>query len=113
MAIKNVRLMADFETTTTPDDVRVWCGCAVDIDTFEVMHLSNSIEEFFNFIKDKNSKIWWHNLKFDGEYVISFLLHNGFKLSKKAETKTFDCLITEDGVFYSITIIFEKMNKKD
>ena len=77
MAIKSMKIMCDFETTTTPDDVRVWGGCAVNIDTFEVMHISNSIESFIDYLKDKNTTCYWHNLKFDGEFLISFLLHNG------------------------------------
>lgn len=112
MAIKTMKIMCDFETTTTPDDVRVWGGCAVNIDTFEVMHISNSIESFITYLQDKNTTCYWHNLKFDGEFLISFLLHNGYKLSKEKNDKTFDCLITDDGIFYSITIIFEKKNKK-
>ena len=112
MAIKQLRLMADFETTTDPDDVRVWAGCALDIDTLEVKTLTNSIEEFFDYLKDYHSVVYWHNLKFDGEFILSYLFDYGFKLSKKPEPYTFDCLITEDGVFYSITIIFDKQNKK-
>lgn len=112
MAIKKLRMVADFETTTTPDDVRVWGGCAVDIDTFEVLTITNSISEFFDFLKDKNTEIFFHNLKFDGEYLISYLLNNGYTLSKEKREKTFDCLITDMGVFYSIEVIFEVHNKK-
>lgn len=112
MAIKTVKIMADFETTTDPNDVRVWAGCGVDIETFETVTLTNNIGDFFDYLKDKNSVVYWHNLKFDGEFVISYLLLNGYQLSKKPEEKTFDCLITDDGIFYSITVIFEKKNKK-
>lgn len=112
MAIKTVKIMADFETTTSPDDLRVWAGCAVDINTFEVMTITKDIAEFMQYLSNKNSVVYWHNLKFDGEFLLSYLLLNGFKLSKTPADKTFDCLITDDGLFYSITIIFEKKNKK-
>ena len=48
-------------------------------------------------------------LKFDGEYIISYLLNNGYtcvKTKKERKDKTFSCLIGEMGQFYSIEIYF-------
>lgn len=109
---KRLKISADFETTVDPEDVRVWASCAVDIDTLETVHLSNSIASFFEWLSDKNSVVYFHNLKFDGEFILSYLLQNGFKYSDEKKDKTFSTLITDGGVFYSITVIFEKKNKK-
>lgn len=112
MAIKSVKVAADFETTTDPNDCRVWAACAVDIDTLETVHLSNSIDSFFEWLQDKNTKCYFHNVKFDGEFLVSYLLRNGYKYSDSKNPKTFDALISDTGQWYSITVIFDKKNKK-
>lgn len=112
MAIKNQKIVADFETTTTPDDVRVWAVCAVDIDTLETVYLSNSLDDFMSWLSQKNTVCYYHNAKFDLEFIFPWLFRNGFKHSRKHEAGTFDTLITDDGVVYSATVTFEKKNKK-
>lgn len=112
MAKKRLQLSCDFETTVDPKDVRVWASCAVNIDTLETEFIGNSIESFFDYLRDKNTVCYFHNLKFDGEFILSYLLRNGFKQSDSRKPGTFDALITDDGIFYSITVIFEKQNKK-
>ena len=51
----------------------------------------------------------------DGEYIISYLLKNGYELiedKKDRRETTFTCLISDTGQFYSIEIYFEVKNKK-
>lgn len=108
---KRLKVSADFETTVDPEDCRVWAGCAVDIETLETVHLSNSIESFFEWLQDKNTVCYFHNLKFDGEFILAYLLRNGFKYSQKPKDKTFSALITDGGVWYSLTVIFKKEKK--
>lgn len=54
-------------------------------------------------------------LKFDGEYIFSYLLQNGYvciKDKKEKHDKTFTVLISDTGQFYSIEIYFETKYKK-
>lgn len=104
-------LVADFETTVDPSDVRVWAVCAVNVDSLLVDFLGNSIESFFEYLQDKNTVIYFHNLKFDGEFILHYLLTHGFKYSEEPVNRSFSTLITDDGIFYSITVIFEKKGK--
>ena len=104
-------LVADFETTVDPSDVRVWAVCAVNVDSLLVDFLGNSIESFFEYLQDKNTVVYFHNLKFDGEFILHYLLTHGFKYSEEPVNRSFSTLITDDGIFYSITIIFEKIGK--
>lgn len=112
MAIKVQKIVADFETTTDKDDVRVWAVCAVDIETAETVFLSNSLDEFIDWLSGKNTVCYFHNLKFDLSFILDNILRRGFKHSKTHEAKTFETLITDSGVFYSCTLYFEKKNKK-
>lgn len=112
MAIKSQKIVADFETITDPNDVRVWAVCCVDIESCETVFIDNNIESFFEWLKNKNTVCYFHNLKFDGEFILSYLLRNGYTYSDTHEENTFDTLITDDGIFYSITVYFSKENKK-
>lgn len=112
MAIRSVKVAADFETTVDPNDCRVWAACAVEIESGEVLHLGNSIEGFFEFLADKNTVCYFHNLKFDGEFIVSYLLEQGFERSDNREPRTFSTLISDMGQWYEITVVFEKKNKK-
>lgn len=112
MAIKRVKIVADFETTTDKNDVRPWAVCAVDIESLETVHLSNSIDQFFQYLSNKNTVCYFHNLKFDGEFILNYLLTHGYTYADTHKPKTFETLITDDGIFYSITVYFAKENKK-
>lgn len=114
-------LMADFETTTDPEDVRVWAGCAVDVDALEVVHIGTELDSFMEYLEDKNTVCYFHNLKFDGEFLLHWLFTHGFKYdtgtdadgNKKAlKDKRFTCLITDDGLFYSIEVMFHRGKSK-
>lgn len=112
MSIKRLKLMADFETTTDPNDVRVWAGCAVDIEALEVAYIGNNLDSFMDYLRNKNTVCYFHNLKFDGEFILYWLFKHGFKYSDSRNDKTFQCLITDDGLFYSIEVIFRKFESK-
>lgn len=112
MAIKNQKIVADFETTTTPDDVRVWAVCAVDIDSLETVYIGNSLDDFMNWLSKRNTVCYYHNAKFDLEFVWPWLFKNGFTHSREHKAKTFDTLISDDGIVYSARVTFEKLNKK-
>lgn len=112
MARKRITLMADFETTVDPEDCRVWAGCAVDIDSMEVAYLGTELDDFMEYLQDKNSVCYFHNLKFDGEFILYWLFTHGFRYSDSRKDKTFTTLITDDGLFYSIEVIFHRGKSK-
>lgn len=104
---------ADFETTTDPNDCRVWAFSMCNIENPEIFLYGTSIEEFFELLEcyDKeNLRIWYHNLKYDGFYLISHLMTKmGFtwvESPKQRKDKSFTTLITDQGQYYSITVYF-------
>lgn len=107
---------ADFETTTDPEDCRVWAWGVCEIGNPEYFTHGNTIDGFFEYMEEsENSTFYFHNLKFDGEFLLVYLFEHGFKhvIDRKDEdTKTFSTLISDAGQFYSIKIIFEKKGKR-
>lgn len=112
----NTKYTADFETTTDPNDCRVWAWGICEIGNVDNFTYGNDINTFIQFCQDSkiNYELYFHNLKFDGEFIIYWLLTNGFTLikdKKERKDKTFSCLISDMGQFYTIEIYFE-VNKK-
>lgn len=103
----------DFETTTVEEDCRVWAYALCNIDDPSQFICGNNIKDFIKFCAEPkiNYKIWFHNLKFDGMFIIDYLMNNGFthvEDKKYATDKSFTTLITDLGQFYNITIYFKK-----
>lgn len=108
---------ADFETCTwLEDETYVWAYAICDVDDPLNVIIGNNITDFIEFLKHShNSTFWFHNEKFDGEFIIYYLLKNGYKHLKegeKPENRSFQTLITNMGIFYSIEIYFEVGNKQ-
>ena len=102
---------ADFETTTDIQDCRVWATgiCSIDDLTFTY---GNSIEYFIDFARAHiGSTFYFHNLKFDGEFIMCWLFSHGFRNitdRKEGRKNTFTTLISDKGQFYSLEIFFEQ-----
>lgn len=107
---------ADFETVTwLENETYVWAWATCEIGNEENLVIGNNIESFIEECKkEKNSVYYFHNLKFDGEFIIYWLLTNGFKHVQNKddiENNTFTTLISDMGQFYQITVYFYKKNK--
>lgn len=115
----------DFETTVYKGQVNteVWASACVELGTEDV-HIFHSIGEQFEFFKslDCNITAYYHNLKFDGSFWLSYLLVDlgmkeafiltdpnndmigEFKKIKDMDNNTFKYSISDMGQWYSITI---------
>lgn len=107
---------ADFETTTDKDDCRVWAYALSNINDPNKFLYGNSLNDFMKFCANPkhNYTMYFFNLKFDGAFILSWLLKEGFvrvNLPKDRRTKTFSTLITDKGAFYTIEIYFEVNGK--
>ena len=76
------KFTADFETCTwLEDETYVWAWALCNIDNPEEVQIGTDIDSFFNLCtKYINPRIYFHNLKFDGSFLISYLLENGYEL---------------------------------
>lgn len=98
--------MCDFETTLE-EPTRVWLYAIADIKTGKVVNTGTSIQEFFDYIKNKWAICYFHNLKFDGEFILYELLKQGYKqVEKPKKAKQFSTLIDGVGTWYQIKVKF-------
>ena len=70
-----------------------------EIGKEENLQIGNSIDTFIEFCKNEtNPEVYFHNLKFDGEFIIYWCLTHGFEhVNKKEDIKenTFTTLISD------------------
>lgn len=121
--------IADFETTVDEDTSKqeyteVWSFAMAKLfDGTEDVIVGNSIEDFFRELKKgkRRSKkvVFFHNLAFDGKFIIDYLSRKlGFKADydevnkkynrdKEIHENSFSCVITDQGIWYSIEVNFD------
>lgn len=102
--------VADFETITrAPTRVWGWGACEVgDEETREKTYIDGeTLEDFLLWCTDKK-KVFFHNQKFDGTFIIYWLLTHGWRESKSRKPKTFDLLMSAGGQVYSMKLYFSK-----
>ena len=113
----------DFETTVYEGqtETEVWLAGYCELFTEDINIFYNIDDMFISLINLKeNVIIYFHNLKFDGEFIISYLLKKGFtqaiyqysanefdvKFYKRSQmsSNTFSYSISDKGLFYTILI---------
>lgn len=109
--------VADFETTTNIDDCRVWAFAICEVGNKEDVIIGTTIDEFmeWNIKRKENDTVFFHNLKFDSQFIMNWLFKNGYEHTTEPEqkkSKTFNTLISDKGLFYQVEVIFEKKGKK-
>ena len=109
--------VADFETTTDINDCRVWAYAICEIENQDNVVIGTTIDDFMKWCEDRkeNDIIYFHNLKFDCQFIIDWLFRNGYTHTTKPEekaTKTFNTLISDKGLFYQVEVLFKKKGKK-
>jgi len=105
-------LVADFETTTLDEDCRVWAWGLCNIEAPEDVEIGLTLADFVNRVAQSNTTIYFHNLAFDGAFILDFLLRRGFRhvsghLRRKGQ---FSTLISSSSKFYSITVKWKNGN---
>lgn len=93
----------------------LWCSCDIPFSDYKT---GNSIESFMEYCKSfkKRQTLYFHNLKYDGSYIINYLLKNGYiwknKINKE-DKRVFTTLISNLGQYYCIqfdnTIIYDSL----
>ena len=117
-------LIGDFETTVFKgqEDTEVWASALVEMYTEDVK-IFHSLPETFDYIQSLNTNvcIYYHNLKFDGAFWISYLMCDlnykqavkqlseneydvKFLYDSEMKNNTFKYCVSDMGQWYTITI---------
>ena len=99
----------DFETNNSPTECRVWLYGIWDIFT-ENFIWGRTISDFYTTVctlaRNDNITLSFHNLKFDGEFLLIYLMKSGYQLIKdsreKLQGKQFRTLISDMGTWYTV-----------
>lgn len=124
--MKKPRIFAgDFETTVydEQEDTEVWAGCCAELFSDTEPQVFHTIDEMYDFFLalDCDILVYFHNLKFDGEFWLWFIinvLHYEQAYTQvgedvrtitwqdkyKMKNKTFQYCISDMGQWYNITI---------
>ena len=112
----------DFETTVwgdvierqkgvKQDHTEVWSAASVKLyDDTETVIVDHSIRDFLaRFLNSvSNDILYFHNLSFDGSFIVDFLLREGYKFTNERDkdmpNKTFRASISQMGAWYFIKI---------
>ena len=113
---------ADFETTVWGKEIEknlgeqtkteVWASACVQLyDKSETVYIHQSIRDFIDFVLSQkgNNIIYFHNLAFDGSFIVDFLLKNGFthvhvEKDKEMVNGDFQTSISDMGSWYTLKI---------
>ena len=117
----------DFETTVSNDtkhqeSTEVWSACFCEVGTEDAI-IMGSISQFMNYflqVEQNDCILYFHNLKFDGSFILDWLYHNhkyseasqgdieketfSFLSKNQMPCYSYSYLISSMGQWYSITI---------
>ena len=85
---------ADFETTTQIDDCHVWAWSMTSVDDEYTQKFGTTIDQMMSVLSHPkyNYTIYFHNLKFDGEFLLHWLFDNGFThVTERFKPRTAQC----------------------
>ena len=99
-------VVADFETTTSTDDCRVWAWGLGDIDTETYETDGVDIESFLHYMSASEFTCYFHNLAYDGSFIVDWLLRKECQhvTERKLKPWQFSTLISGQGKWYSIRV---------
>lgn len=99
---------ADFETTTDKNDCRVWSWGIIKVGKLTDYVDGISIDGFMTHVSQRSAHIYFHNLAFDGTFILDWLLKHNYTWTKETpDVNQFSTLISRMGKFYSITVVFD------
>lgn len=110
--------VADFETTNVSEykkeeftNVRVWGAGLCEVGDDKVALFGN-LKSFLDRLATLEGKIivYFHNLRFDGSFILDYLMKRGWKLGEGRKLKDYQLstLISNMGVWYTMKIRYKK-----
>lgn len=107
--MKTEYFTADFETTTDPDDCRVWAVGVCNINSLKCEY-SNNIEWFIEWCSlHPGTVVYFHNLAFDGSFIMDYLERSGWDWVEdedQAHNLSYSTVISDMNQVYQVELFF-------
>lgn len=107
--------VADFETTTVPDDCRVWAWATSEVGDDANVEYGNLIDTFVGWCSTHAPcQLYFHNLGFDGTFLMDWLERNGWSWvpdKDRVTDRSFTTLISDMSSIYEIMLYFTPVFK--
>ena len=107
-------VVADFETSANwgadgelPDETWVWLWSVRGVEDRSIDVIGYDMDSFMDYLFHHRMVFYFHNLKFDGSFIIYWLLAHGWRhteLSEDISRGFFSTVISDTGQFYAIEI---------
>lgn len=111
--------VADFETSNEQIEGReyawVWCAGYQRLFTDDKgLHTFGNINDFVkSLLQNETKKVYFHNLKFDGQFLLNYFLFHKFVYNEDLnQEKQISYIIDQMGTFYSLTVTFKNNQGK-
>jgi hypothetical protein len=112
----------DFETTTVKrkehdQTAHVWAVGICEVGNRDNIVILKTMKEFIDWCigLKSNDMLFFHNLKFDGNFIVQWLLKNDYKFisdTREKADKTFMTTISSSNLWYEIQIFFKVRGSK-
>ena len=109
--------VADFETTTDAKDCRVWAWAVTSTEKPEDVIVGNTLLGYFELEKTRTATVYFHNLKFDGSFILDALFRAGYKhvipfrtmygKSEPLKSGEFSTVISDMGLWYKLEVCWK------
>lgn len=106
MTERRKKFVADFETTTEEHDCRVWGYGIMNIFNHRSIKIGNDMNQFMMILENIKADVYFHNLKFDGSFILNWLHQNGWEYSDIPQPMTYNTTISNMGQWYKIQIVY-------
>jgi hypothetical protein len=108
--------VADTETTTgeyNENYSKVWAWAITKVGNEQEIHYGTDIDTMMYFFSKHQDNYFFHNLKFDGSFIIGWLLRHDYTFNSgtRAWPHTFQCLISKAGQWYQIKICYGRVGR--
>ena len=114
----NSIFVCDFETANNEcnsefKNTFVWLAVSYNVLTDQTSNVSFNIKDFVKYLLSQpNSTFYFHNLSFDGNFLLSYLINNGWSFKQNYKVhKSFEVIIDDLNNFYRIKLYYKYHNK--
>lgn len=108
-------IIADMETNNNIEDCRPYAIGSININNLnDDINIYTDITEFMGDMLSENTTVYFHNLKFDGSFIIDWLFKYEFEHIVDTNDKKefcFTTVIDDMGNFFDITVYIKRSSK--